>query len=58
MRFNESRRKISYDHDGIELVKQNNNTIKSLLEVVTKTSKFESLNGFVKEILEGELAFA
>ena len=58
MRFNESRRKISYEHDGIELIKQNNNSIKSLLEVITRASKFESLNGFVKEVVEGELVFA
>jgi hypothetical protein len=40
MRFNESRRKVSYKNDAIELVKQNNTTIKSLLSIITKTSRF------------------
>lgn len=58
MRFNESRRKVNYSNDGIELVKQNNRTLKSLLNIITKSSKFESLNGFVQEILEGDLGFS
>ena len=58
MRFNESRRVVNYSNDGIDLVKQNNTSLKGLLDIISKTSKFESLNGFIKEILEGDLAFS